>query len=592
MSIALERKYPSTYPSDAVAILDAMSFSEGDDVKVIGSMSLRSQLYAGDYDADEDVKRFGDSKKVLKELSAEFAQIMGRLKKIPKAVIGDIKAGSIEEYRVLPTAWKDFHTMASLKVVECLPIPTAEKTVLTKKIASIRTEMDFILLKHELKYHTVRWTPAEVETGHKKVQDGSTMTLEQAFQCPAPVKVDVVGWVSNNHYTEFSMVYKLYCNGKLLNDARVDVEAELKEAVKYYEYEGNPFKAMKRRFALARLRNETAEMERISKTLNSDLGKIYSILSDVGTLIYLLEEGHSINKDIEYEVNSFKERLSHIYTVKGFLSKEESILKDLDALLDKPTLGRLEVLEGLLMGLLKKHTPLKGGLIPIDTLYPSVKTNPDFKIEPYSIDNVFVDKNTGKVTHDPTKVTTYVRDTSKQPSLATDAIKTKMLKDLDFFSDLAHYYHNRDHTKALAYQEMSESIYNFLGKQMEGKADPPISDHRHNAGKMGWSASSILNLRHTPAPPAGTGQPYTDINDINNLVQKLHAYVKTNGRDKVKSVPPTPNGMRATGRQQPWGDAQLLVPNIEAGALKPGSAVWKEYFNMLIHYPNMTSYPV
>ena len=57
MSVAVERKYPSTYPSDAVAILDAMSFSEGDDVKVIGSMSLRSQLYAGDYDADEDVKR-------------------------------------------------------------------------------------------------------------------------------------------------------------------------------------------------------------------------------------------------------------------------------------------------------------------------------------------------------------------------------------------------------------------------------------------------------------------------------------------------------------------------------------------------------
>ena len=116
MSVAVERKYPSTYPSDAVAILDAMSFSEGDDVKVIGSMSLRSQLYAGDYDADEDVKRTGDSKKVLDELSKEFANIMLRLKKIPKAVIGDIKAGSIEAFRVLGRIFIQWQVSRLLKV--------------------------------------------------------------------------------------------------------------------------------------------------------------------------------------------------------------------------------------------------------------------------------------------------------------------------------------------------------------------------------------------------------------------------------------------------------------------------------------------
>jgi len=363
MSVALERKYPSTYPSDAVAILDAMSFSEGDDVKVIGSMSLRSQLYAGDYDADEEVKRTGKEEQVLKDLATEFKDIIERLKKIPKAVIGDIKCGSVEEYRVLPTQYKDFHTMASLKVVEQLPITEAEKKALVKKVASIRTEMDFILLKHDIKYHIVRWTPSEVLAGHKKVQDGSIMTLERAFQCPSAIKVDVIGWVSNNHYTEFAMVYTLYCNGKPLNDVKIDIETELKEAIKYYQYVGNPFKALKRRFALARLENDRKEMERLSVILNSDLGKIYSILSDVGTLILLFEEGQSksVSKNIEYEVNSFKERLSHIYTIPSFLSKEEAILKDLDALLDTPSLAKLEMLEGLLLGLLKKHTPLVGG---------------------------------------------------------------------------------------------------------------------------------------------------------------------------------------------------------------------------------------
>ena len=229
--IGLERKYPSTYPSDAVAILDAMSFTKGKAVKVIGSMSLRSQLYAGDYDADEEVRGKGDKATFLKHLASEFGAIMKRLRAIPKAVIGDIKCGSVEKFRVLPSNWAEFSTLLSLKTVEDLPVSAEEKSKVSKQLRAVKTEMDFILLKHELKYHTVRWTPDEIIHGSKKVQDGSIMTLEEAFCCPAPVKVDVIGWVSNNHYTEFSMVYRIYCNGELLNDARVDVEKELKEAL-------------------------------------------------------------------------------------------------------------------------------------------------------------------------------------------------------------------------------------------------------------------------------------------------------------------------------------------------------------------------
>ena len=580
MSVAVERKYPSTYPSDAVAILDAMSFSEGDDVKVIGSMSLRSQLYAGDYDADEDVKRTGDSKKVLDELSKEFANIMLRLKKIPKAVIGDIKAGSIEAFRVLPNQWKDFHTMASLKVVEGLPIGVDEMKALSKKVLSVRTEMDFILLKHDCKYHTVRWTPAEVLVGHKKVQDGSVMTLQRAFQCPAPVKVDVVGWVSNNHYTEFSMVYKLICNGKLLNDNRVDVEAELEEAVKYYEHQGNPFKAMKRRFALARLRNETAKMETISKTLNSDLGKIYSILSDVGTLIYLLEEGHSINKDIEYEVNSFKERLSHIYTVKGFLQKEALILKDLDALLDKPSLKTLQMIEALLMGLLEEHTPLKGGLMSIEMMYPEI-VDTKTPIHKQAQERIYDQKDIKNK-----NVKTYYFKDETNPEVVK--LTAKMTRDRDRFQDLSHYWHNRDSLRGFAYRQLYYDIDNWLNKNMKGKTnikgevESPMVDKAH-LDEAGYIARQLKDQK--PTNDYGVAQYSSkDYPTLATIVDDISKEIKRLGRQNIKPRPRVMNtkGTIAIG-SGPWGDAPY--PDVPRPSVLPNDDGWNDIVNLLSSYP-------
>ena len=563
--IGLERKYPSTYPSDAVAILDAMSFTKGKAVKVIGSMSLRSQLYAGDYDADEEVRGKGDKATFLKHLASEFGAIMKRLRAIPKAVIGDIKCGSVEKFRVLPSNWAEFSTLLSLKTVEDLPVSAEEKSKVSKQLRAVKTEMDFILLKHELKYHTVRWTPDEIIHGSKKVQDGSIMTLEEAFCCPAPVKVDVIGWVSNNHYTEFSMVYRIYCNGELLNDARVDVEKELKEAVKYYEHEGNPFKALKRKFALARLNNDTKEMEKLSEVLNSDLGKIYSILSDIGTLVILLESGKPIGKNIEYEVNSFKERLSHIYTVKGFMSKEEAILKDLDLLLDKPTLKRLQMIEGILQSVLKTHTPMKGGLMAIESMYPEIATDLFKGIaerKQYTVKDIH-----GK----PTWTYTLKPEKFKEPAYIQ--LKSEMEQDANRFKDLAHFYHNRDFLKGYAYRNLYYDVENFLNRQMYGKADPPMVDTKH-LEEAGFNAHKIkttgTNQYGAPRHLGDTAMA-RDIEEVQKEIKRL-------GRANIAPIPIPPeyDATKLGG----WVD----VPHISNHT---GDAGWRETFHLLVAYPTI-----
>ena len=98
-----EKSYPVSYPHDVLHIISNMSFNEGRDVRIMGSMSLRSQLYAADYDCFETVETFENSDKtVLKTLAAKFQKIVKNVSKIPSCFITDIKAGSVEEWRVLP----------------------------------------------------------------------------------------------------------------------------------------------------------------------------------------------------------------------------------------------------------------------------------------------------------------------------------------------------------------------------------------------------------------------------------------------------------------------------------------------------------
>ena len=74
--IVIKKNYPDGYSSDALEILTKMSFTNGRDLKILGSMSLRSQIYAGDYDALEYVQGFGDLDYMLNNLAKKFKKIV------------------------------------------------------------------------------------------------------------------------------------------------------------------------------------------------------------------------------------------------------------------------------------------------------------------------------------------------------------------------------------------------------------------------------------------------------------------------------------------------------------------------------------
>jgi hypothetical protein len=345
-TITRTKSYPDDYPKDAIDILDAMSID--DNVMLVGSMSIRSQQYAGDYDAYEIVNKKGNIKNVLVDLRTKFQDNIKKLRSMENVFIGDIKAGSVEAWRIIPRSvyiendkLHGYNATAFRRTVDELlkskvitDIEAREAHALLKDQPTIP---QYLNAKDKLKYHIIRWTVPEVLANHKKLRGGTSITLEQAFHSPGLTKLDVIGLVGGNRFTDFSMIYTFKCNGKILNPEPIVIKNSLEESILAYKAEGNYFKVLKRLFALAKLLHDEKTLIELTPILNSDLGRLYHIVSDIGTLITLLESYPNAPLDIiRYEIDQFVQRLSNIYTLNSYLRKDDAIVSEIHRILRLP----------------------------------------------------------------------------------------------------------------------------------------------------------------------------------------------------------------------------------------------------------------
>jgi hypothetical protein len=276
--------------------------------------------------------------------------------------IGDIKSGEIAEWKVIP----DSATIKNGKVVglDMKEVKDKIATLIKENVISAEEAKEvnifwggvseratpspkiFLEMKRLLKFHIVRWTPQDIFAGKIELRGGRIYTLQEAFTSPSITKLDVVAYVQQSRYTDFSIIYQFKNNRTILNPVvqTSDIDS-IKQDVKYYYDTGNYFKAMKRMFSIARLLNDDSMIVKLNTILNSDLGRIYSILSDIGTLQYLLDnESYLSVERIKYELDQFRNRLANVYAIKT-PNKLFEVLMKLEHLPEK---GKREELESSL----------------------------------------------------------------------------------------------------------------------------------------------------------------------------------------------------------------------------------------------------
>ena len=364
-SITLKKSYPEGYPNDAVELLKSMSFTDGKAVNVVGSMSLRSQVYAGDYDAYEKVSFKGTKTLIVKRLVNKFKSIIKSLQKFPLTYIGDIKAGSVEEWRIIQRPYNQEKSFKKLEELYKLKIISRKEYEEGKKrFIKNPSELDLLLLEQDFRPNIIRWKVWEVLKGSKILKDGRKFTLEEAFQTPTITKLDIMSWVQNNRFTDFSMIYEFIINGETINPGIKDLEKSILENIYVLHSEKKYYKMAKRLFSLAKYKNNIDVLEILSPLFNGDLGRLYIVYSDIGTIQDLFEyENNLPYSKLEFEFDQFKGRLSNI-SLPDYIKKEKSIFEKIDTLVriekiatnKSRILNLLDELKSDLLEILSKYT--------------------------------------------------------------------------------------------------------------------------------------------------------------------------------------------------------------------------------------------
>jgi len=381
--ITKEKEYPENFSNEVQSVIKMALFNpSGKGLSIMGSMGLRSQKYASDYDLFEVVRVNS-----IDQLETRFKRIVRNLVADKKIFIGDIKLGNYEPWRVVNenayfvnNELYGYDAEVSRKRLTDLH----EKGVISKEVydegmrllVDKPTIMEWNAIKKDLRFNIVRWRPKEVLEGKKVLFDGkTTYTLRDALQAKSLFKMDFFALMSDGIFQEFSIIYDVRLRGKRLNIFPVNVEVKLREDMSYYAQKGEWWKFLKRFFSLTNFllrtgRGNKTDNEQalvvLNQLLNSDLGIIANLRGDIEALGYVMESedaGLITIQRAKEEVDDFTDRLANVYSLNEYLKAEPELLSDIEKILKskskKPIVKTLEEMYEKLTTILNKGTKEK-----------------------------------------------------------------------------------------------------------------------------------------------------------------------------------------------------------------------------------------
>lgn len=304
-----------------------------------GSWVYKSQQYPGDIDVTELVSHCCDIETATKEFVKDTQRVIKNIqKKGNNSYVGDIKAGWDPVFKI-NIGDLTFNKVGKPKILNYCPdqirellesvhrlklMTTPELNNFLKLVPNKIDQLGFETLHKELrKKWLLRWDPEEVIQGYKILSRDRVLTLAEAINMPTMTKVDM--WTNvNGRFVEFSNVLSYYLVDKkkkkiLLNfiNKPEQLIPQLKQEIQKYaftELEFKPYKMVKRMWSLARITKDYKMIEILTPIMQTDLGRISQINSEMETIVLMLE---SIKKppmkEIIDEIDSWKYRLDSVY---------------------------------------------------------------------------------------------------------------------------------------------------------------------------------------------------------------------------------------------------------------------------------------
>ena len=114
--------------------------------------------------------------------------------------------------------------------------------------------------------------------------DLSFKKFNEQFKNNKFIKVDFILY-NKNRFIEISIIYLFDSDNYTTEDFIKDMERDIKE---YYD-EGNYFKVLKRQFKIEQAKNNREKAVKLTKILNSELGRLYQHKSNLEAILRVLE---------------------------------------------------------------------------------------------------------------------------------------------------------------------------------------------------------------------------------------------------------------------------------------------------------------
>jgi hypothetical protein len=318
-----EREFPIDYSDEVVDIFKKMSFTDGKNLNIYGSMSFRSILFPLDYDGYEIVENNERTKEnYLNFIVKKFKDNIKKLEETNSTYISKIKCGEIKEWRILDDNIEiknnkliNYNNIESKKKLENLYnkklISKNDYYTIDKRLKKDISIKEYFELVDILDYHIVRWSPSDILRGYTVLLDCEKYYLKEAINS-GMTKIDIIKWIDNK-FTEFSCIYQFNYNNKPLNKIVYNIDYSLKQDILYYLVNKKYFKMTKRLYSYSKFKNDESIMDKLMILFNSNIGILYQIYGNIETLKLLFNNTEKIPYiRIKNEINEIKDRFYNI----------------------------------------------------------------------------------------------------------------------------------------------------------------------------------------------------------------------------------------------------------------------------------------
>lgn len=303
-----------------------------------GSWTYKSQLYPGDVDLMEASEKCCDRDTAVKYFVKEIQKIVKNVLNERLIYLGDVKAGIDKRFNI------DIGNIiydSNIKIIGYNPnnikshlnqlyqsslLNQDEYKYALDLIQNNISVIDYEKLSDFLRSKwLLRWNATELLNGYKILIGNKKYSLADAIQDNTMTKIDIWGNI-NNRFVEITNVYMLYYVNKegervLLNfenDLSLMIQKLHEEAMKflYSPTYFNPFKMVKRIWSISRITKRYDIIKILTPFMQSDLGRLSQLKSEIETIISILENVKSPPKKTIYEqIDNFRTRFANIYQI-------------------------------------------------------------------------------------------------------------------------------------------------------------------------------------------------------------------------------------------------------------------------------------